>query len=78
MLLIISSSGNSKNLIEAVRVAKEIGMKIVAVVGFDGGEIGKISDLKIHVQSYVGEYGQVEDLHSMILHSIAIQLRAGY
>jgi len=48
------------------------------VVGFDGGEIGKISDLKIHVQSYVGEYGQVEDLHSMILHSIAIQLRAGY
>ena len=78
MLLIISSSGNSKNLIESVKVAKEIGMKVVAVVGFDGGEIGKISDLKIHVQSYVGEYGQVEDLHSMILHSIALQLRAGY
>jgi D-sedoheptulose 7-phosphate isomerase len=78
LLMIISSSGNSKNLIEASRVAREIGMKIVAVVGFDGGEIGKISDMKIHVQSYDGEYGQVEDLHSMILHSIALQLRAGY
>lgn len=78
LLMIISSSGNSKNLIEASRIAREIGMKIIAIVGFDGGQIGKISDLKIHVQSYDGEYGQVEDLHSMILHSIALQLRAGY
>lgn len=78
LLMIISSSGNSKNLIEASKVAREIGMKIIGIVGFDGGEIGKISDLKIHIQSEVGEYGQVEDLHSIILHSIALNLRAGH
>lgn len=78
LLIIISSSGNSKNLIEASKVAREIGMKIIGIVGFDGGEIGKISDLKIHIQSEVGEYGQVEDLHSIVLHSIALNLRAGH
>ena len=78
LLMIISSSGNSKNLIEASKVAREIGMKIIGIVGFDGGEIGRISDLKIHIQSKVGEYGQVEDLHSIILHSIALNLRAGH
>jgi D-sedoheptulose 7-phosphate isomerase len=77
LLMIISSSGNSKNLIEASKVAREIGMKIIGIVGFDGGEIGRISDFKIHVQSKVGEYGQVEDLHSIILHSVALNLRAG-
>jgi D-sedoheptulose 7-phosphate isomerase len=77
LLMIISSSGNSKNLIEASKVAREIGMKIIGIVGFDGGEIGRLSDFKIHVQSKVGEYGQVEDLHSIILHSVALNLRAG-
>jgi D-sedoheptulose 7-phosphate isomerase len=77
LLMIISSSGNSKNLIEASKVAREIGMKIIGIVGFDGGEIGRICDFKIHVQSRVGEYGQVEDLHSIILHSVALNLRAG-
>ena len=77
LLMIISSSGNSKNLIEASKVAREIGMKIIGIVGFDGGEIGRICDFKIHVQSKDGEYGQVEDLHSIILHSVALNLRAG-
>jgi D-sedoheptulose 7-phosphate isomerase len=77
LLIIISSSGNSKNLIEASKVARKIGMKIIGIVGFDGGEIGRLSDFKIHVQSKVGEYGQVEDLHSIILHSVALNLRAG-
>ena len=77
LLMIISSSGNSNNLIEASKVARKIGMKIIGIVGFDGGEIGRLSDFKIHVQSKVGEYGQVEDLHSIILHSVALNLRAG-
>jgi D-sedoheptulose 7-phosphate isomerase len=77
LLMIISSSGNSNNLIEASKAARKIGMKIIGIVGFDGGEIGRLSDFKIHVQSKVGEYGQVEDLHSIILHSVALNLRAG-
>jgi D-sedoheptulose 7-phosphate isomerase len=77
LLLVISSSGNSRNLIEAIGQAKKIGMKSAAITGFDGGKIRSLVDLNVHVPSEIGEYGQVEDLHSIILHSIAIHLRAG-
>ena len=77
LLLVISSSGNSRNLIEAIEQTKKIGMKSAAITGFDGGKIRSLVDLNVHVPSEIGEYGQVEDLHSIILHSIAMHLRAG-
>jgi D-sedoheptulose 7-phosphate isomerase len=77
LLVVISSSGNSNNLIEAILQAKQIGMRTVAVTGFDGGKISSLVDTNVHVPSEIGEYGQVEDVHSIILHSIAIHLRAG-
>lgn len=77
LLIVISSSGNSRNLIEAIEQSGKIGMKTVAITGFDGGQIARIVDLNVHVPSEVGEYGQIEDIHSIILHAIAMNLRAG-
>jgi D-sedoheptulose 7-phosphate isomerase len=77
LLIVISSSGNSKNLIEAIEQSGKIGMKTVAITGFGGGHIARLVDLNVHVPSEIGEYGQIEDIHSIILHAIAINLRAG-
>ena len=75
LLIIISSSGNSLNLIEAVYTAKKRGIETFAILGFDGGKLKSIVDNYILVKSDIGEYGIVEDCHSIILHSIAEKLR---
>ena len=77
LLIAISSSGNSTNLVEAILQAKKIGMKSVAITGFDGGKISSLADVSVHIRSEIGEYGQVEDVHSIILHAISMHLRAG-
>ena len=70
-ILIFSASGNSKNLINAAKYAKKNGGKVMSVVGFDGGEIKKISDLCLHIQTNKGEYGPVEDLQLSFNHILA-------
>lgn len=75
LLITISSSGNSLNLIEAVSTAKQRGTPTFAILGFDGGKLKSIVDHYILVESVIGEYGIVEDCHSIILHSIAERLR---
>jgi phosphoheptose isomerase len=70
---LVSSSGNSQNIISAANAAKTIGMKIIAFVGFDGGELKDLSDFIIHVKSY--NYGIVEDVHQQIMHAIAQDIR---
>ena len=71
LLIIFSASGNSKNLIKAVDVAKDKGLKTISVVGFDGGELLNRSDLCVHLPTKIGEYGFAEDFHSIVNHSIA-------
>jgi D-sedoheptulose 7-phosphate isomerase len=75
LLIMISSSGNSLNLIEAVSIAKRRGVETFAILGFDGGKLKSIVDNYILIKSDIGEYGIVEDCHSIILHSIAEKLR---
>lgn len=70
-VLIFSASGNSKNLINAAKYVKKNGGKVMSVVGFDGGEIKKISDLSLHIQTNKGEYGPVEDLQLSFNHILA-------
>lgn len=65
-LLIISSSGNSKNVIKALNYAKKINMKIFSLTGFNGGLIKKKSDFNINVNSQ--KYPIIEDLHQYIIH----------
>ena len=69
LLVLISASGNSENLIQALNLAVRKKMKIFTLTGFDGGKLKELSiGNNIHVQSMLGEYGLVEDLHLSICH----------
>jgi len=70
LIIAISASGNSPNLIKCVKWAKKNGGNILSWVGFDGGELKKLSDLCIHVKTIKGEYAPVEDIHLIINHII--------
>ena len=74
VLVGISASGNSQNVVNAVKLAKEKGGVAVALVGFDGGELGKLADHAIHLQTPKGEYGPVEDAHMILDHIITTYL----
>lgn len=65
----ISVSGNSRNVLRACEWAREKGVKIVAMTGFDGGRLAKLCDVHIHVPC--DNFGIVEDLHLAISHMAA-------
>lgn len=73
ILIVISSSGNSPNIINALKTASGIKMKSIAIVGFNGGEAKNLADICIHIPS--DNYGIVEDASQAIMHYIAQQLR---
>ena len=75
LVIFISSSGNSKNLLNAAESAKKIGANTFGLVGFDGGRLLSMVDFNLHVYTKNGEYGVVEDCHSVILHAITNELR---
>lgn len=62
----ISGSGNSKNVINAIKYAKEIGAKTVGITGFDGGWLKKISDY--HMDVGIDDMQIVEDVHIVLNH----------
>jgi phosphoheptose isomerase len=68
ILITISSSGNSPNIVNASLFAKEKDAETVAMVGFDGGECSRIAENKIHVPTAKRKYGVVEGLHEAIHH----------
>ncbi len=70
LLIAISCSGNSKNILKAVKYAKKQNTKVIALSGFDGGKLKQMSDISFHVQSDQGEYGVVEDMHMILNHII--------
>lgn len=74
VVVAISASGNSPNIIHSVNWAKAKGLKIIGLTGFDGGKLRELSDIKIHVQTLKGEYGPVEDVHMFIDHLIGSYL----
>jgi D-sedoheptulose 7-phosphate isomerase/D-glycero-D-manno-heptose 1,7-bisphosphate phosphatase len=73
ILIVISSSGNSSNIIRALEQAQQSNLFTVALVGFDGGQAGKMASATVHVNS--SNYGIVEDCHQIIMHSWAQALR---
>lgn len=72
---VISASGNSNNIVEAIRVSKSMGLSIVGLVGFDGGKILELCDFAVFTKSKLGDYGPVEDSHLAICHHIAEDLK---
>jgi D-sedoheptulose 7-phosphate isomerase len=70
VLICISASGNSPNLVRAVELARSRKLTTMALVGFDGGVLGDLVDTAVCVHTEKGAYELVEDVHSTICHAI--------
>ena len=68
LVILISSSGNSPNIIEAAKFAKTGGATVIGLTGFDGGKLKALADVSLHVPCNV--YELVEDAHSFFCHAI--------
>jgi D-sedoheptulose 7-phosphate isomerase len=75
LVIVISASGDSPNILRLLETAKKYGVKTCAITGFEGGKAKNIADVSIHVPTNFGEYGIVEDLHLAICHAVAEALR---
>ena len=78
VLVAISASGNSPNIIKAINWAKDNDLSTVGLSAFDGGMLAKLSDLNIHVPTKIGEYGPAEDLHMVICGLVGSFFRAHF
>lgn len=70
LIIAISCSGNSPNIVKAVKYAKEMGSTVIGITGFDGGDLKRLSDINFHIDAPKGEYGLVEDMHMILDHII--------
>ena len=66
LVVAVTGSGNSPNIVEAVRVAKAHGARVVGILGFDGGQVRAMVDAYVLVPS--ANYGHVEDVHLVLDH----------
>lgn len=66
LLISISGSGNSPNVLRAVEWAKQHGVKTFAVTGYDGGKLGPMCDRELRVESF--NMGAVEAVHGVVFH----------
>ncbi len=73
VLIAVSSSGRSPNIVRALQWAREHGLRTIALTGFDGGGARATAEVTIHVDGT--NYGIVEDLHQAIMHALAQYIR---
>jgi phosphoheptose isomerase len=73
VLIAVSSSGRSANIVHALTWARDHGLRTIALTGFDGGEARAVAEVTVHVE--VANYGIVEDLHQAIMHVLAQYIR---
>lgn len=74
IVVALSASGNSPNIIKAVEFAKSQGNTVVGLSGFDGGQLKKLSDCNINIETPKAEYGPVEDGHMVLDHLVSTYL----
>lgn len=67
VLLGISTSGNSSNVIRAVEAARQTGMKVVLLTGKDGGKLANVADVEIRVPHY-GYADRIQEVHIKVIH----------
>jgi D-sedoheptulose 7-phosphate isomerase len=71
VLLAISTSGNSANVIAAVKAAQQCGMKVVALTGKDGGQMAQMADLEIRAP--YSEYAdRAQEIHIKVIHCLIL------
>ena len=68
LIIAISGSGNSKNIVKALQYAKEIGTEIIGITGYSGGEVRKLADYHLHVP--LDDMQIAEDIHMIFDHMI--------
>ncbi len=73
ILVTISSSGNSPNVVKALEAAKSMDVTTIALTGFHGGKCKELCDIPLHVD--IHEYEAAEDVHQAIMHMIAKYIR---
>lgn len=67
VLIVISASGNSPNLVHAVELARSRGLVTIGILGFDGGRLKAMVDEALWLRSEHGLYGPVESAHVILL-----------
>ena len=69
VLVAISTSGNSANVVEAVKAARLVGCTVVALTGMDGGELAPLADIPLRVPSRV--VARIQEVHDVCIHALA-------
>lgn len=73
VVLLISGSGNSGNLVAAAKLARRRGARVVSLLGFDGGRLLRLSDEAVLIPS--DQYGVIEDMHMAVAHMLTFYLK---
>jgi D-sedoheptulose 7-phosphate isomerase len=73
VLLTISASGDSENVVKAASWARQNKMKVIALTGFEGGRMANLATVHLHVQA--DNYGIIEDTHQSLMHMLAQFIR---
>jgi len=76
VLLGISTSGNSRNIIQAVEAARKKGMKVVLLSGKDGGKMAGSADVEIRVPHF-GYADRIQEIHIKVIHILIQQIESG-
>lgn len=74
LLIVITASGNSPNLVRAVEFARSKGLKTIGFLGFDGGLLKDMVDDLVWVKTEKGQYELVEDAHMVVCHVLTTSL----
>lgn len=77
LVVLISASGNSPNLLLAAEAAKDAGAETAAIIGFDGGKLASVVGLAVVTPTDMGDYGVAEDLHLAVNHCLKEILKNG-
>ena len=75
ILLAISTSGNSVNIIKAVEAAKEKGMKVLALTGKSGGKLAHLADIEIRAP-HNGYSDRIQEIHIKVIHVLIQQIES--
>ena len=73
VLIAITSSGESPNIVKALEAAKASRVRTIAMTGFKGGRAAEMADITLHVDAH--NYGVIEDAHQSLMHILAQYVR---
>lgn len=75
VIICISASGNSMNVVKAAQYASALGGTSIAFVGFGGGKLNDAADISLYTPNPKGDYGPIEDVHTILMHLIVSYLQ---